>query len=103
MRNEPMTAHTPGPWHVGGNAGRIVYDADGRAVGNATVYHGSWQLDRMQANARLIAAAPDLLTSCEAFVTAADLPAGIAPSPIMVEAMISAAQAAIAKAKGVQG
>ena len=48
---------TPGPWHVGESAPCIVYAEDGWAVCNAVVFHN--KADDPQANARLIAAAPD--------------------------------------------
>ncbi len=52
--------HTPGPWHVGGAKGLIIYGPDDRAVANATVFHSKHAgLEEWQANARLIAAAPD--------------------------------------------
>lgn len=54
--------HTPGPWHLGmRQAERIIYNAAGWAVANATVYHGEQDADETKANALLIAAAPDLL------------------------------------------
>lgn len=57
--------HTPGPWHVGtGKATTIVYAADGYAVANATTYHGRHD-QPAEANAALIAAAPDMLTALQ--------------------------------------
>lgn len=56
--------HTPGPWHLGmRQAEQIVYNDKGWAVANATVYHGKEGREEMKANARLIAAAPDLLVA----------------------------------------
>lgn len=62
--------HTPGPWHVGqGNGEGSIFSDDGRMrleTGGTTLYpiceinHG-WSKDEDDANARLIAAAPDLL------------------------------------------
>ena len=56
------TKHTPGPWHIGvrqPNSDKFIYGKDGTEVANC---------DRLtnfahenEANARLIAAAPDLL------------------------------------------
>lgn len=64
-----MTQHTPGPWHVGvKQAEKIVYDSTGWAVANATVYHGENDAEQVKANARLIAAAPDLLEFAKAVV-----------------------------------
>jgi hypothetical protein len=54
--------HTPGPWHIGvRQAEQIVYDQKGWAVANATVYHGKEDREEMRANARLMAAAPEML------------------------------------------
>lgn len=54
------TKHTPGPWHTGGYSSRIIYAGDGFAVADATVFHGRHEGEH-EANARLIAAAPELL------------------------------------------
>lgn len=71
--------HTPGPWRVGGD-GTIIYAPDGFAVANATVFHGRHP-GAAPANARLIAAAPDMLAElerlAEAFGWPADHPARI--------------------------
>lgn len=58
--------HTPGPWRTGGKDGRIIYAADGFAVADATVFHGRHEGEHSE-NARLIAAAPELLEACETF------------------------------------
>lgn len=51
--------HSPGPWKRGGAAKTWIYDSDGVTVA-AVVY----QLDGNEyANARLIAAAPELLAA----------------------------------------
>lgn len=52
--------HTPGPWHLGGRNNAIVYAQDGYAVANAETYHGEHG-GAFESNARLIAAAPELL------------------------------------------
>lgn len=58
-----MSAHTPGPWHVGGADGATIYDSMHQRVANSfegvMVAHRS--NDACKANARLIAAAPDML------------------------------------------
>ena len=61
-----MTKHTPGPWEVVG--GTIIQTADERRkwvaeVPAASSIHETFITDR--ANARLIAAAPQLLEACE--------------------------------------
>jgi len=67
------TKHTPGPWHVGdlaapNLAGRnaLVYAPSGYAVADAKIFHCKFGVPEMEANARLIAAAPDLLEALEA-------------------------------------
>lgn len=64
-------AHTPGPWHAGeGNGeGSIFKTSEGRMrmeQGGTTLYPictmvRGWKADEDAANARLIAAAPDML------------------------------------------
>lgn len=57
---------TPGPWHTGGD-GTIIYAADGWAVASATVFHGRHGgRAEAKADARLIAAAPELLGALRA-------------------------------------
>ena len=88
-----MTKHTPGPWtmHPRGKDGAEV-----RATASVAWCGSAWTLgsenqviraDEAQANARLIAAAPDLLAACEEFLS------GSARAPLL-------ARFAIAKAKG---
>lgn len=54
-----MPKHTPAtplPWHMGvKQAERIVYDASGWAVANATTYHGQADKEETKANAAYIA------------------------------------------------
>lgn len=62
----PKYTHTPGPWHVGGKGDSIVYatvDGGNYAVCNAVTFHGQPGFEDT-ANARLIAAAPELLDAC---------------------------------------
>ena len=61
-----MADHTPGPWHVCGDMIRsTVSNAAMRSVAKVYVsqMHGK---PEAAANARLIAAAPDLLAACRA-------------------------------------
>lgn len=62
-----MTAHTPGPWETDGIPCEVT--------GSISVYHNGPivyvknngnGIDNQIANARLIAASPDLLSACEA-------------------------------------
>jgi hypothetical protein len=53
--------HTPGPWHVGLKPGPIVYSEHGEQVAN--LFEPLIDEKENKANARLIAAAPDLLAA----------------------------------------
>jgi len=58
--------HTPGPWEAHEN-GHIY--AEERASAVARIFENSYHRDgEAQANARLIAAAPDMLTALEAMI-----------------------------------
>lgn len=66
------TQHTPGPWHTGTmpDTARSIYAAEGRMrceEKGTCLYPIAWTVDfdgEAEANARLIAAAPELLTAC---------------------------------------
>lgn len=94
-----MSAHTPGPWLVDANnchAGQIAV-CHGDDEGYAEVWSENWMTEgrRSQfANARLIAAAPDLLTALQAAV---DHSFGDFMMPSKIE---KAAREAIFKATG---
>lgn len=64
-----MSSHTPGPWNAVKSQPRIYWiDAHEQpcAYGHiATVFEGGKDPDENAANARLIAAAPDLLAALE--------------------------------------
>lgn len=93
------TTHTPGPWHIGlRQAEKIIYDKTGWAVANATVYHGKEDAEQVKANARLIAAAPDMLAALQEVVDAYQR--HFAVMPIVWQTIDDIASAAIAKAKG---
>jgi hypothetical protein len=72
------TQHTPGPWHIGsGNGEGSIFAKNGRMrleTGGTTLYAichnvSTWNIDEDDANARLIAAAPDLLEALETCVS----------------------------------
>jgi len=90
-----MTKHTPGPWRVEeyGNGGAVVI---GEARAREVI-----AVSLTERNANLIAAAPDLLAACEAFVEAehAAILDGQRAFSMYIDA-IDAAKAAIAKARG---
>ena len=104
------TKHTPGPWYVFHSAHRGRFDDDGPgafSIGDAqTAYSANilcsryeWpeRAEEMKANARLIAAAPDLLKALQAIV---------ATCSVRIDdpriALFDAARAAITKATGEQ-
>jgi hypothetical protein len=71
-------SHTPGPWAVGGGeaggSSEYVYcdDATGSAIAKFTLEYVRRPSAVNAANGRLIAAAPDLLTSLQAMLGAMD-------------------------------
>ena len=105
------TQHTPGPWTkefdtTGGHRVHVLnagLDKLGtrNAIGHFTGYSQEpprdyWKLDNEinEANARLIAAAPDLLAALEALLWT------IGPCADMAEGRLDMARKALAKAKG---
>ncbi len=89
-----MNAHTPGPWTVRGNS--IVADeTDDRLEMRVRIHSGN--RDDIKANARLIAAAPDLLAALR---TLLDIPSGQYSECGEYEPAAAAARAAIARATG---
>jgi hypothetical protein len=58
--------HTPGPWNYD-RSGYSLYVNSGREVVTALLMDGK-RLETSEANARLIAAAPDLLEALERYV-----------------------------------
>jgi hypothetical protein len=90
-----MTAHTPGPWTVQ-ESGKYV---EGATCTVAKIYFLPELMDDAEAeswaNARLIAAAPDLLALLEEYASKArDV---VTPAP---GSLIERTRAAIAKARG---
>lgn len=69
-----MSKHTKGPWHVN-SRDDTVRSKDSIRIADIDVINGEWgdNCPESQANARLIAAAPELLQACKAaLVTMAD-------------------------------
>jgi len=58
---------TPGPWHVGYGEAIRIYDLKGNSLAIATNIHmyGRRNVNEVEANANLIAAAPELLEALE--------------------------------------
>lgn len=94
--------HTPGPWHVGFKPGPIVYSAQGKQVAN--LFEPLIDAKENKANARLIAAAPELFKALK--VTRSNLYAALvamkeneasAPKAYLA---LDLAYSALAKAQG---
>ncbi len=114
-----MSAHTPGPWEMecvrtggsNGAAGAFVYfklEAEDVTVAGTSVYVGKTNgatrkipEAECEANARLIAAAPELLSACE---RAYDLMGDLGPLPasqrLQLLGVMTDIAAVIAKARG---
>lgn len=94
-----MSKHTPGPWALDDNGHDIRTHEDywpiGCADGNLIAYVAHTDDVMGEANARLIAAAPDLLAACEALLNEARQ-----FFPMVCGDAITEAEAAIAKARG---
>ena len=100
--NEQVTKHTPGPWSAEEcRSGFAVYAyKSGEAVVQTEDDEGRYGTIANEANARLIAAAPELLDACEAL---ARLCERFGVNPVTVSggpSSLDRARAAIAKAKG---
>ena len=108
---EQKAAHTPGPWQIEWNAaqsGEGHYITDSNDMGElsriaAVLFHDDAD-GETRANARLLAAAPELLAACKSMIEwddrehdhAVDFSARMA----LCDAAFNAARAAIAKAEG---
>jgi hypothetical protein len=57
--------HTPGPWKVAGPIGKGIWITDETCNNQIAVVYGENQTPEAEANARLIAAAPELLAACQ--------------------------------------
>lgn len=92
-----VAKHTPGPWYVSSSNFNhiIVSEADGTTVGWTTNYPPP-ENARGEANAHLIAAAPDLLEALEALADDHEFGA----TGTIRQDHLRAARLAIAKARG---
>ena len=93
MTNTKQTAHTPGPWNFGRTSLDVYAPETGKHIATAHLPLGWLSEERAiaEANARLIAAAPDLLAALEMIRNA---------NVAMAEPIEDAMFAAIAKAQG---
>jgi hypothetical protein len=98
-----MSKHTPGPWNIGTKNGARVWSENGETLIADADASESLRKEIKKANARLIAAAPDLL---EALTKLLDMnercDAGFAPHVELRFAIRDMARAAITKATGEQ-
>lgn len=92
-----MSGHTKGPWvaHRMHTGGFDIMDPRDRDV--VTVYGGGVELESLEANARLIAAAPDLLEALKTLLAHDEQDAGCIPTDAHLDAQ-NAARAAITRA-----
>lgn len=90
-----MTNHTRGPWSVGEERSWEVFDGTGDLIAYCYVVADGERKGQSQCNARLIAAAPDMLVTLERVSTAlSGMDAGD------LDAAALDVRNAIAKAKG---
>jgi len=106
-----MSKHTPGPWMTDGSFHGYPwtvhktqqFDDLGPSKGMiASIQDFDGNYQTRIANARLIAAAPDLLAACRMVVMLRQLGGMLPGSRDVVQAIVEAAQAAIVKAEGEQ-
>lgn len=93
--------HSPGPWlveHPHREPGVYVGAANTALV--AKLYPGDDGLEQTEANAALIAAAPELLEACEGFIAWLDFEGDVFEEEAIIERTKPLARAAIAKARG---
>jgi len=97
------TKYTPGPWAFivpdGVSVRHPQVYSDTGPICNAT-WLGDGRLKELEANARLIAAAPDLLEALIAMVEIAELTIGWLPTPPSADGPLIKARAVITKATG---
>lgn len=65
-----MSAHTPGPWLYATDIGQVgsIELADGTVIAQTQQLLGDFDRNQRDANARLIAAAPELLEALQGFM-----------------------------------
>lgn len=94
------TNHTPGPWHLGVRPGPMVYGSKGQQI--ADLLADLLPPGENQANARLIAAAPDMLQILQRILRAHESGnnGAFMGEAVLCDAFAMEARAAIAKATG---
>ena len=102
-RDGKVSAHTPGPWLVSHDSDRDVVTQDGASTAVASIIGGDDFITRWPetaANARLVAAAPDLLSALANLRDEAQHFLDTDRGAYDLEDAIIAADAAIAKTEG---
>ena len=95
MKTEKKAAHTPGPWKW--SFGTYVIKSDeGRIIARTNIEHNEENAD----NARLIAAAPDLLNVAYVALGAFSAMVEDDPKDVYAKTWLKDVKAAIAKAEG---
>ena len=91
-----MAKHTPGPWVTSATDDTVVIDATGREVAAIDGdYNDPDTWPQMEANARLIAAAPEMLRALKELYSIA-----VSEGVVGDDTTLPMAAAAIAKAEG---
>jgi hypothetical protein len=90
MKEIEMSKHTPGPWAYAWAGGIALVFQKGEATIASIPYDDDNEIPQVEANARLIAAVPDLLEALKGVLRVAD----------RATVEFDAARAAIAKATG---
>ena len=101
-----MSGHTPGPWRISKYSETAVQAKDGRGVASTGGFQSSVADENPtnQANARLIAAAPDLLKAAKTMLQYYDaFVEDKTAFPGETEMYADPLRAAIAKAEGQEG
>lgn len=106
---EAVSGHTPGPWSVrwqdvgAQQRHSAIYGPKvgwGRGIAVLAHTHGARDKPENTANARLIAAAPDLLEALEELFVRGDVQIAFAGNPNACEALEAKCRSAIARARG---
>lgn len=109
MKKDTQTKHTPGPWFIVGweiHDRTTYFNTHGVRTGetpNSICALHPMPCDNVDANARLIAAAPELLEALEHFIAFySDENSNVykGSMPVFLRGVRNEARAAIAKAKG---
>ena len=100
--NTPSTKHTPGPWivQITGGEYESVCAMNPPDTGGTLINVYALDFDTRAANARLIAAAPELLAACQQWITEAEAVASITGFNFDEGSAAWKARAAIARATG---